>query len=355
MKISQLKENPNNPRTITKLKFNKLIESIKSFPEMMAKRPIVCITDSDGKLYPLGGNMRLKAVKAIGYEDIPKEWIVLADEWTEKQRKEFVIKDNVPFGEWDWDALANEWNAKDLSDWGLDVWQSDADTEVDLWEGKDDAESSAVSEDKMEFYNSMLNDCLYESDNEFDIPNLLLERQAGKLILPLAPYGADSRLRKGIATYHFYVEDYRFEAIWKDPTKVLESGVQAIVEPNLSLFDTTPIAYGLQQIYKKRWISRYFQECGIKVYVDLNVSIKFKEFNKMGIPNGYNAFFTRGYTERLAYLKEELEIARSISGKKIPNMIVYGGSEEIKQFCMANSLLYVKDFINAKKEEDGKD
>lgn len=71
---------------------------------------------------------------------------------------------------------------------------------------------------------------------------------------------------------------------------MLTSGVKALVEPNLSVYDTTPIAYGLQQIYKKRWISRYFQECGIKVYADLNVSVKFKEYNKLGLPKGYNAF-----------------------------------------------------------------
>ena len=73
---------------------------------------------------------------------------------------------------------------------------------------------------------------------------------------------------------HFYVDDYRFDAIWKDPAKVLKSGVKALVEPNCSLYDTTPIAYGLHQIYKKRWIARYFQECGILIYADLNVSIK---------------------------------------------------------------------------------
>ena len=192
-------------------------------------------------------------------------------------------------------------------------------------------------------------DCLYESNNEFEIPNLLLDRQAGKLELPLAAWGADSRLRKNVATYHFYVEDYRFESLWRHPEKILRVAPQALVEPNFSLHDVTPIAYGLHQIYKKRWIARYWQECGILIYADLNVSPKFTDFNKMGIPAGYNAFFTRGYTNRLEYLKRELETAMEISGVQIPNLIVYGGGEKIRKFCIDNSLLYVEQFMQGQR------
>jgi hypothetical protein len=121
MKISKLKNNPNNPRFIKDDKFEKLKKSISEFPEMMEKRPIVCVTDVDGKLYPLGGNMRLKALQELGYKDISDNWILLADEWTEEQRREFVIKDNVGFGEWDWEELANAWDSEKLDDWGLDL------------------------------------------------------------------------------------------------------------------------------------------------------------------------------------------------------------------------------------------
>jgi len=223
----------------------------------------------------------------------------------------------------------------------------DTQAHADVESGDEDA---SVSEDKEDLYNLMVSDCLYESDNEFEIPNLLLDKQAGKLLLPFAAWGADSRIKTGIATYHFYVDDYRFEAIWKNPAKILASGVCAIVEPNLSLYDTTPIAYGLHQIYKKRWIARYFQECGILIYADLNVSAKFKDYNKMGIPKGYNAFFTRGYTDRLEYLKIEFETAKEISGLQTPNLLVYGGGEKIRKFCINNSLVYVEQFMQNKKE-----
>ena len=121
MKLSEIKANPNNPRLIKDDKFKKLVKSLTDFPEMMEKRPIVCVTDIDGKLYPLGGNMRLKALQELKYKDIPNEWVMLADEWTVEKRNEFTIKDNVGFGEWDWDELANSWDSELLTEWGLDI------------------------------------------------------------------------------------------------------------------------------------------------------------------------------------------------------------------------------------------
>ena len=134
MKLSQLKSNPNNPRLIKDDKFKKLVTSLREFPEMMAKRPMVCVTDTDGKLYPLGGNMRLRALQELKYKEIPDNWVMLADEWSEEKRKEFTIKDNVSFGEWDWDTLANEWNFEELTEWGLDIPNIDNLKEGDVFE-----------------------------------------------------------------------------------------------------------------------------------------------------------------------------------------------------------------------------
>lgn len=137
MKLSQLKSNPNNPRLIKDDKFKKLVQSIKDFPEMLEKRPIVCVTDTDGMLYPLGGNMRLKALQELKFKDIPDTWITMADDWTIEQKKEFTIKDNVGFGEWDWDDLANEWDAEKLEDWGLDVWKAPAEVDYSILDDED--------------------------------------------------------------------------------------------------------------------------------------------------------------------------------------------------------------------------
>lgn len=129
VKINEVKPNPKNPRLIKDDKFKKLVKSIQEFPDMLNKRPLIVFTDVDGKYVVLGGNMRLKACKEIGLKEIP---IILADEWTEEQKAEFLIKDNVGFGEWDWDNLANEWDAENLDEWGLDVpiFKEDLDSEL---------------------------------------------------------------------------------------------------------------------------------------------------------------------------------------------------------------------------------
>ena len=112
--ISKIKSNPDNPRIIKDEKFKQLVKSIKDFPQMLELRPIV--VDSD--MIVLGGNMRLKACLEAGLKEVD---ILIADQLTEHQKKEFIIKDNVGFGEWDWDILANEWDNELLNEWGLEV------------------------------------------------------------------------------------------------------------------------------------------------------------------------------------------------------------------------------------------
>jgi ParB-like chromosome segregation protein Spo0J len=126
--ITEIKPNPNNPRIIKDDKFKKLVQSIKDFPDMLNKRPLVCVTDKDGLIFPLGGNMRLRAAKELNMKTLPVE---MADDWTEEQRREFIIKDNVGFGEWNWDELANDWDSEQLIDWGLDINNFDKDINLD--------------------------------------------------------------------------------------------------------------------------------------------------------------------------------------------------------------------------------
>jgi hypothetical protein len=113
-KISEVKLNPNNPRLIKDDNFKKLVQSIKDFPEMLDIRPIVVNSD----MVILGGNMRFKACKEAGLKEVP---IIVADKLTEEQQREFLIKDNVSGGEWDFEILANEWDVEKLEDWGLDM------------------------------------------------------------------------------------------------------------------------------------------------------------------------------------------------------------------------------------------
>lgn len=379
--LDKVRLNEANPRTIGDEEFAGLVNSVLVLPKMLALRPIVV----DAESVALGGNMRCRALMFIrdmsegdltarldgirdfkiktaeerrtildywlGWKDKPTALVLRASDLTDSEKREFIIKDNSNFGAWDWDMLANDWDEMELNDWGVsDVEFPEAQKEKDIKPiPKREKEETGEEGYKADFFAMMLGDRIYESNNDFDIPNLRMDGQpASGLLLPFSAWGADTRLKKDIQTYHFYVEDYRFEAIWKDPTVVLNSGCSTVVEPNLSLFDTTPIAYGLHQIYKKRWIARYFQECGVKVYADLNVARKFYKYNRMGIPDGYNAFATRGYADRQEYLKMEIQIAREISGNDNPNMIVYGGGEKIKELCTRSNVLYEEQFMNNK-------
>ena len=117
MKISDIIPNPNNPRIIKDDKFKKLCKSIEALPKMMELRPI--IVDKNNIIQ--GGNMRFKALKELGYKEIPDTWVKKAEDFSEAELQEFIIKDNVGFGEWDWDDLANNWDAEKLEEWGLDI------------------------------------------------------------------------------------------------------------------------------------------------------------------------------------------------------------------------------------------
>ena len=113
VKVDAIKSNPKNPRLIKDDKFKKLVKSIKDFPEMATARPIIVNKD----MVILGGNMRYKAMIENGYKEVDVEIV----DWSEQKQNEFIIKDNVGFGEWEWEMVANEWDEIELKDWGLDL------------------------------------------------------------------------------------------------------------------------------------------------------------------------------------------------------------------------------------------
>ena len=120
LNIAAINPNEENPRFITDAKFKKLVKSIKDFPEMLEARPLVI--DEDNVV--LGGNMRLKALKSAGVMEVPVKKVI---GWSEQQKREFVIKDNLSYGEWDYDLLANQWHLEPLNDWGLNIWEAKED------------------------------------------------------------------------------------------------------------------------------------------------------------------------------------------------------------------------------------
>jgi len=146
VKIKEIKVNPNNPRFIKDDKFKNLVKSIKEFPEMLSLRPVVVNKD----MIILGGNMRYKAAKEAGLKEIP---ILIANNITQEQEREFLIKDNTSGGEWDWDILANKWDADELNDWGLetpDTWGEVLEAEEDDYTEPDDLKVDVVLGDLIE-------------------------------------------------------------------------------------------------------------------------------------------------------------------------------------------------------------
>lgn len=170
MKLSNIKPNPNNPRLIKDDRFAKLVNSIKEFPKMMDLRPIV--VDNNNTI--LGGNMRYKALKELGYKEIPDTWIKRADDLTVDEQRRFIAVDNVGFGEWEWGIIANEWNTEELIKWGV---------EIPSWDKSEDIEIKDIS-DKLKVEYKIEITCTTEYEQE-QLYNELIEKGIECRILTL--------------------------------------------------------------------------------------------------------------------------------------------------------------------------
>ena len=188
MKLSHIKPNPNNPRLIKDDKFQKLVNSIREFPKMMELRPMVVNSDN----IVLGGNMRLKALKELGYKDIPDEWVKSAKDLTEDEARRFIISDNVGFGEHDWEILKNEWDVDELNEWGLEI----PDFDVEPLEAEEDdfdvpeggIETDIVLGDLFEIGEHRL---LCGDSTDSDSVAKLMNGEKADLLLTDPPYGID--------------------------------------------------------------------------------------------------------------------------------------------------------------------
>lgn len=183
VKLSEIKPNPDNPRVIKRNQLKSLQKSLNDFPEMMELRPIV--VDEDGVI--LGGNMRYQALLANGATETEVETV---SGLTPEQKREFVIKDNVAFGDWDWDKLANEWDTEKLDEWGLDIPETEATgqeiEEVDVPEVAGEPDSQAGEVYSLGRHRLVCGDC-----TNADIMSKLMGDKAADLLLTDPPYGVD--------------------------------------------------------------------------------------------------------------------------------------------------------------------
>lgn len=193
MKLSKLKGNPNNPRIIKDDKFKKLVKSISDFPKMLELRPIIV----DENFIVQGGNMRLKALQELKYKEIPNEWVKQVSDLTEEQKKEFIIKDNVGFGEWDFDDLANNWDLEKLNEWGLDIPNFEAEVleaEEDNYEIPDEIKTDIVLGDLFEIGEHRL---LCGDSTDSDQVAKLMNGQEADLIFTSPPYNGNTHTPQG--------------------------------------------------------------------------------------------------------------------------------------------------------------
>jgi len=180
--IGTIIPNPVNPRIIKDDKFKKLVKSIQEFPQMLELRPIVV----DSNMVVLGGNMRLKACIAAGLKEVP---IIVADQLTDAQKSEFIIKDNVGFGEWDWDLLANQWDVEALEDWGLELPFDNTpvlEAEEDDYEAPSEIKTDVVLGDLIEIGNHRL---LCGDSTDSDAVARLMDGQKADMVFTDPPYG----------------------------------------------------------------------------------------------------------------------------------------------------------------------
>jgi hypothetical protein len=145
-------------------------------------------------------------------------------------------------------------------------------------------------------------------------------------------------------TWHFYVDDYKFNAVWADPSKIHAGKVITAVEPNWSILDQTPYPVALYRVYQKRWIGRYLQEQGVKVIVDLNVPANYAELNLEGVPDGWRSFATRAADAHLDDLVAHFAIAKRFHEE--PIFLVVGGGKKVAEFCTTNGCVHVKGDTN---------
>jgi len=205
VKISQVKPNPKNPRTIRDDKFQKLVKSIQDFPQMLEKRPLVCFTDTDGKYVVLGGNMRLKASKEVGLKELP---IILADDWTEEQKAEFLIKDNVGFGEWDWNQLTSEWDTDKLDQWGLDIPVFEEPVHLEAEEDEFDVPEGGIETDIVlgDLFEIGEHRLLCGDSTDSDAVAKLMNGEKADMLFTDPPYGVDY---EGVNNDHLKAEQLR--------------------------------------------------------------------------------------------------------------------------------------------------
>jgi hypothetical protein len=354
-KVSDLQPDKRNANKGTERGLKALDHSLRQYG---AGRSL--LVDKHGRI--IAGNKTAQAAADIGLEDV----IVVHTDGTKLvavQRDDLDLEQDKAAREL---AYAdNRVGQLDL-EWDIDNILADMEAGVDLSAFFDtDALTEAVqgalnkiAEEDTDTTNALkrgdVPDALWPTDNEWGIPLLDIHKQADAVDMPVRVWNGSGggRGKAKAGTWHFYTTDDRFNALWDNPAPVVNSGPVNIVEPNFSCWLDMPLAFGLFQIYRKRWLARYWQSKGIRAFVDMNVAPPFYALNLLGVPQGWRAYATRGYSDRLDYIDQEHAQACERAGGSDVLFLVYGGGKAVKARCRERGWVWVtEDMDRAKGRE----
>jgi hypothetical protein len=200
-----------------------------------------------------------------------------------------------------------------------------------------------------EFQPQTLDEIVFHSGNQAGVPTLDLDMQAESIVEPFLVWGSIARTKEMFGTYAFYCDDYKFTGLWTAPDKLVKTGCAVAVEPNFSISDRMPPAVALYHVFQKRWLARYWQTRGIKIFVDVNVDPYYSKLNLLGVPRGWRAYCTRihkGYHEQI---ERDYALCREHAQQE-PLFVVYGGDNGFsRQTCARNGWTWIPDKRSAIK------
>lgn len=233
------------------------------------------------------------------------------------------------------EAELDEQLGEDLEDYD-DMLDADEDEDADDDVDEDDEESSETYLNQED-----VPDILWPSDNDFGVPTLDINKQVKLLEAPVRMWGDAARASKMYGTYLFYIEDYKFASLWADPMPVVDSRCKAAGEINYSTADELPRALVLYNVYKKRWLARFWQSKGVDIIVDVNVQDHFQDDNLLGVPHGWRAYCTRGYNAWKGGLELQYEKCKERAGTDDILFVVYGGGREVQEMAQRYNWVFI--------------
>jgi len=355
---------PKNPR---RGKVSVIKDSIKT----NGYYPTIFIQESTNRI--LKGKHTWQALQELyqsGFEQYKEVTINVLDV-TDEEALRIVLADNAAS---DYSSYSNEdiyeilseldktelglagtlWTGQEFEDLGFALNKNpviaaeeiEAPTEEEIKERLEEGET-IKEEEKVSTMHEGYYDIAFPSEDTFEIPILDINMQAEVLELPFMVWSmqrASKALPRGeVATLSFYAHDVTFEPLWKNPDKIVEQRVRQVVEVNFSCNTEMPMAAGLWQIYRKRWLSRYWQSKGIKIVADLCVAEKFQEINFLGIPRGWQTYCDRGYSGNPeSYLRMYEKCVAHADGKPV-SYSIYGGGAEVRNLCSQQGWLWLPD------------